>query len=106
VTLVTPAGRPATNFVETPKGFVGHQVFGLGGVAVNIAARVMDAAESGGIMASETVKDLVLGSNLEFINCGPFDLSDLPDPWVRGEDRAPSVLAGPASLRGRDPSAG
>jgi class 3 adenylate cyclase len=50
-------------------------------VAVNIAARVIDAAESGGIMASGTVKDLVLGSNLEFINCGPFDLSGVPGSW-------------------------
>jgi class 3 adenylate cyclase len=54
---------------------------GIGGVAIHIAARVMAAAESGGILVSGTVKDLVLGSHLEFISCGVFDLKGVPGSW-------------------------
>ena len=54
---------------------------GIGGLAVNIAARVMAAAERGGIMASSTVKDLVLGSNVDFVSCGSFDLKGVPGSW-------------------------
>jgi class 3 adenylate cyclase len=53
----------------------------VGGLAVNIAARVMGVAAAGGIMASGTVKDLVLGSNLSFIGCGDFDLKGVPGSW-------------------------
>jgi class 3 adenylate cyclase len=53
----------------------------IGGVAVNLAARVMAVAENGGILASGTVKDLVLGSNLSFVACGAFDLKGVPGPW-------------------------
>ncbi|HEU4895704.1 MAG TPA: adenylate/guanylate cyclase domain-containing protein, partial [Acidimicrobiia bacterium] len=53
----------------------------IGGLAVNIAARVMSVAEDGGIIASGTVKDLVLGSNLSFVGCGAFDLKGVPGPW-------------------------
>jgi class 3 adenylate cyclase len=53
----------------------------VGGIAVHIASRVMGAAELGGVMVSRTVKDLVIGSNLEFIGCGTFDLKGVPEPW-------------------------
>lgn len=53
----------------------------VGGIAVHIASRVMSAAELGGVMVSRTVKDLVIGSNLEFIGCGTFDLKGVPEPW-------------------------
>jgi class 3 adenylate cyclase len=53
----------------------------IGGVAVHIGARVMAAAPSGGIMASATVKDLVIGSNLDFMSCGSFELKGVPGTW-------------------------
>jgi class 3 adenylate cyclase len=53
----------------------------VGGIAVHIASRVMNAAESGGVMVSRTVKDLVIGSELEFKECGVFDLKGVPDTW-------------------------
>jgi len=49
--------------------------------AVHIGARVMAAARSGGIMASATVKDLVIGSNLDFMSCGSFELKGVPGTW-------------------------
>ncbi len=63
------------------------------GVAVHIGARVMAGAALGGIMASSTVKDLVIGSNMEFASCGIFELKGVPGSWslyeVRtGPDRA------------------
>jgi class 3 adenylate cyclase/alpha-beta hydrolase superfamily lysophospholipase len=61
----------------------------IGGLGVHIAARVMAAAEKGGILASSTVKDLVIGSSLEFNDCGAFDLKGVPGSWNLFEVKAP-----------------
>lgn len=67
---------------------------GVGGIAVHIASRVMGIAESGGILVSGTVKDLVVGSPLEFERCGTFDLKGVPNKWTLYEvitERVPTV---------------
>jgi class 3 adenylate cyclase len=56
----------------------GEDVTGMG---VNIAARVMDAAGPGEVVASSTVKDLVAGSGLRFADRGPHDLRGVPGEW-------------------------
>lgn len=61
----------------------------LGGLAVHIASRVMEVAESGGIVVSGTVKDLVVGSSIEFAACGEFDLKGVPGSWGLYEVRPP-----------------
>lgn len=53
----------------------------IGGIAVHIASRVMGAAERGGILVSSTVKDLVVGSPLQFQSCGAFELKGVPGSW-------------------------
>ncbi len=53
----------------------------IGGLAVHIGARVMAEAGSGSIMASSTVKDLVIGSNMEFADSGTFELKGVPGLW-------------------------
>lgn len=53
----------------------------IGGLGVHVAARVMATAESGGILATSTVKDLVLGSNTSFHECGAFELKGVPGSW-------------------------
>ena len=60
----------------------------LGGLAVHIAARVMDAAETGGILVSGTVKDLAVGSPIGFQACGDYDLKGVPGSWSLYEVRA------------------
>lgn len=68
----------------------------VGGIAVHIASRVMGIAEAGGILASGTVKDLVVGSRLEFASCGTFELKGVPGSWPLYEvqaDQAPIVAA-------------
>ncbi len=57
---------------------VGQAVRGL---AVHIAARVMSAAEEGGILVSSIVKDLVLGSGIEFDDRGTHRLKGVPGEW-------------------------
>lgn len=64
---------------------------GIGGLAIHIASRVMKTAASGGIMTSGTVKDLVLGSTLDFVDCGLFDLKGVPGPWSLYEVKSPST---------------
>jgi class 3 adenylate cyclase len=53
----------------------------VAGIAVHIAARVMDAAGPGEVLASSTVKDLVIGSGLRFVDRGPHTLRGVDDQW-------------------------
>lgn len=53
----------------------------VGGIAVHIAARVMGEANSGEILASSTVKDLVVGSGISFADRGVHALKGIPDEW-------------------------
>ena len=53
----------------------------VGGVAVNIGARVGGMAGPSEVLVSSTVKDLVAGSGLEFEDRGERDLKGLPDRW-------------------------
>jgi class 3 adenylate cyclase len=53
----------------------------LGGLAVHIAARVMSAEAGSGVMVSSTVKDLVVGSGIEFEDRGSHQLKGVPGDW-------------------------
>jgi class 3 adenylate cyclase len=53
----------------------------VAGIAVHIGARVMTSAEPGQVLASSTVKDLVVGSGLEFEDRGLHALRGVPDAW-------------------------
>jgi class 3 adenylate cyclase len=53
----------------------------LRGLAVHIAARVMAIAERGGVLVSGTVRDLVVGSGIEFEDCGDLELRGVPGTW-------------------------
>lgn len=50
----------------------------VAGVAVHLAARVMEQAKPGQILVSSTVRDLVAGSGLVFEDCGRKPLRGLP----------------------------
>jgi class 3 adenylate cyclase len=53
----------------------------LGGLAVHIAARVSSLAGPGEILVSRTVKDLVIGSEIEFVDRGERQLKGVPGTW-------------------------
>jgi class 3 adenylate cyclase/pimeloyl-ACP methyl ester carboxylesterase len=53
----------------------------IGGLAVNIAARVMALAGNGRLLVSGTVKDLVVGSGIEFADRGAHRLKGVPGTW-------------------------
>jgi class 3 adenylate cyclase len=53
----------------------------VGGMAVNIGARVGAAAQPSEVLVSQTVKDLVVGSGLEFEDRGEHELKGVPDAW-------------------------
>jgi len=53
----------------------------VGGIAVNLAARVMSAAGAGETVVSSTVKDLVIGSELQFDDRGAQTLKGVPGDW-------------------------
>jgi class 3 adenylate cyclase len=54
----------------------------LTGMAVHLTARVMDTAEPGEVLTSATVKDLVVGSGLEFSERGAHHLKGVPGEWM------------------------
>ncbi len=53
----------------------------VGGIAVNIGARVGALAGRSEVLVSHTVKDLVVGSGLGFEDRGEHELKGLPDRW-------------------------
>jgi class 3 adenylate cyclase len=53
----------------------------VGGLAVHIAARVMARAGEHEVLASSTVKDLVVGSGIEFEDRGAHELRGVPGEW-------------------------
>ena len=59
------------------------EVFGddIGGIAVHIAARVSGLAGADEILVSQTVRDLVAGSGIEFEERGRHELKGVPDDW-------------------------
>jgi len=53
----------------------------VAGIAVHTGARVAALAHSGEVLVSSTVKDLVAGSGIEFVERGPHELKGIPGEW-------------------------
>lgn len=53
----------------------------LSGLAIHLAARIMAEATPGAILASRTVKDLVVGSGLRFAYVGRREFKGIPEGW-------------------------
>ena len=53
----------------------------LGGLAVHISSRVMGAAAPNEVLVSGTVKDLVVGSGIDFEDRGERELRGVPGEW-------------------------
>jgi hypothetical protein len=54
----------------------------VGGMAVNIGARVSALAHPGEVLVSQTVKDLVVGSGIHFVGRGVCQLKGVPGEWA------------------------
>lgn len=64
----------------------------LGGLAVHIGARVGALAGPGEIVVSSTVKELVIGSDMQFTDRGEHELKGVPGSWhlyTLGKQRTP-----------------
>ena len=53
----------------------------IAGIAVHLGARVSALAGAGEVLVSSTVKDLVVGSGLEFEDRGTHELKGIPGEW-------------------------
>ena len=117
IDAVRPLGIEIRAGIHT--GECERQAEDLSGIAVNVAARIVAHASAGEVMVSSTVRELVLGSGIEFVERGTHTLKGVPDEWhlysVTGDGRSdarpvsevpPEVAAltpGPLeSLRARD----
>jgi class 3 adenylate cyclase len=53
----------------------------IGGMAVNIGARIGSLASANEVLVSSTVKDLVVGSGISFSDRGARELKGVPGEW-------------------------
>ena len=53
----------------------------VGGIAVHIGARISSLAAPSEILVSQTVRDLVAGSGLEFADRGEHEFKGVPGKW-------------------------
>ena len=53
----------------------------VAGIAVHLAQRVQAQAQGGEVLVSRTVVDLVVGSDLRFVDRGEYELKGLPGRW-------------------------
>jgi class 3 adenylate cyclase len=53
----------------------------IGGIAVHIGARVSALAGPNDVLVSSTLRDLVIGSGLEFEDRGSYELKGVPGEW-------------------------
>lgn len=53
----------------------------IGGISVHVAARVMGQSQSGEVLVSRVVTDLVSGAGLHFAERGSHELKGLPGRW-------------------------
>jgi class 3 adenylate cyclase len=53
----------------------------IGGIGVHIGARVSALAEANEVLVSGTLRDLVIGSGLEFEGRGSYELKGVPGEW-------------------------
>ena len=53
----------------------------VGGIAVNLGARVAETGSEGDVVVSSTVRDLVAGSGITFADRGEHALKGVPDRW-------------------------
>ncbi len=69
----------------------------VAGMAVHIAARVCALADAGEVLASRTVRDLVVGSGIGFRDRGEHELKGVPGRWellAVGEGAPPTASSG------------
>lgn len=62
-------------------GEVELRAAGIDGIAVHLAARIMDAATGGEVLVSSTVHDLVVGSNIAFVDRGMHAMKGIAGDW-------------------------
>ncbi|MBS0339468.1 MAG: adenylate/guanylate cyclase domain-containing protein [Proteobacteria bacterium] len=53
----------------------------VGGMTVHIGARVLALAQGGEVLVSRTVRDILVGSRLRFVERGAYELKGVPGRW-------------------------
>ncbi len=76
---VRPLGLEVRTGVHAGECEVAGEKFA--GIAVHVGARIVSLAGPGEILVSSTVKDLVTGSGLEFVDRGSHALKGVPGQW-------------------------
>ena len=87
-----PCGQPRRSATMSPTcgldirsglhtGEIELEATDIAGLAVHIAARILAMANPGEVLVSGTVKDLVVGSGLEFNDRGSHVLKGVPGEW-------------------------
>ena len=78
----------------------------VGGIAVHIGARVNAQAGPGEVLVSSTVKELVVGSDLRFVDRGPHELRGVPASGACSRSSRPRPAPWPTLPERAESSAG
>lgn len=80
---IGPAVRPLGIEIRSGRHAGEVEVIGddVGGLAVHIGARVMGRADAGEVLVSSAVKDLVVGSGIDFEERSEHQLKGVPGAW-------------------------
>ena len=70
----------------------------IGGLAVNIGARVAALAAPSEVVVSQTVRDLMVGSDLAFADRGSYELKGVPGVWSLYAVRKEGATDAPRSI--------
>jgi len=72
---------PETGYVERDGVNIGYQVLGTGPLDLLFVPGLGGLARGGEALVSRTVKDLVVGSGIEFEGRGAHELKEVPGEW-------------------------
>ena len=79
--VAAAAGTAFCGAMEGLPAFVPHYGDDIGGIDVHIGARVNALAGPNDVLVSSTLRDLVIGSGLEFEDRGSYELKGMPGEW-------------------------
>jgi class 3 adenylate cyclase/dihydrofolate reductase len=62
-------------------GEIERRELGVGGIGVHVAARVLSKAGPGQVLVTRTVRDLTVGTEIDFKSLGSVELKGVPGEW-------------------------
>jgi class 3 adenylate cyclase len=76
---------------RSPTGEIDRRGDRLARIGVHTGSRILSLAKPGEVLVSRTVRDLVAGSGLTFVDRGMHALKGIPDEWRESKYSVPAL---------------